>query len=86
MNAAVAATLNAERVAAGYTFEGLADVVGISKRTLMRQLSTTERHIDIHDLAALAGVFGLSPGDVLEMAQERMSRPNMGGPKSNKSA
>jgi transcriptional regulator with XRE-family HTH domain len=74
LNAAVAATLNAERVAAGLTFEGLADLVGISKRTLMRQLSTTERHIDVADLADLAAVFRLTSSDVLRMAEERMGR------------
>lgn len=75
LNAAVAATLNAERVAAGYTFEGLADLSNISKRTLMRQLSTKERHIDIDDLATLAGVFGLTVSEVIGMAQARMDRP-----------
>ena len=75
LNAAVAATLNAERVAAGLTFEGLADLVGtISARTLMRQLSTVERHIDVADLADLARVFRLSSSDVIRMAEERMGR------------
>jgi transcriptional regulator with XRE-family HTH domain len=77
LNAAVAATLNAERVAAGLTFEGLADLVGISKRTLMRQLSTESserRHIDVADMADIAAVFRLTASDVLRMAEERMGR------------
>jgi hypothetical protein len=74
LNAALAATLNGERVASGMTFDGLAAATGISKRTLLRQLSTMERHIDIADAENIAGQFGLSLPDALVMAVARMER------------
>ena len=79
LNAALAATLNGERVASGMTFDELATETGISKRTLLRQLSTTERHIDIDDAARIASAFGLSVVDVLTTATERLDRTLRGG-------
>lgn len=78
LNAALAATLNGERVASGMTFEELASKTGISKRTLLRQLSTTERHIDISHVAVIAGAFDLSVVEVLARAEERMERTRRG--------
>ena len=79
LNAALAATLNGERVASGMTFDELAAKTGISKRTLLRQLSTTERHIDISHVAVIARAFGLSVVEVLARAEERMERTRKGG-------
>ena len=79
LNAALAATLNGERVASGMTFDELAAKTGISKRTLLRQLSTMERHIDIADAANIAAQFGLSLARALDMADERMTRRPRGG-------
>lgn len=79
LNAALAATLNGERVASGMTFDDLAAATGISKRTLLRQLSTTERHIDIADAASIASAFGLSVVDVLAAAEARLDRTRKGG-------
>lgn len=69
LNAAVAAVLNGERVAAGMTFEQLADVSGISKQQLLRLLSTTKRHITLE-----AEKFNTTTPQVIAAAQERMSR------------
>lgn len=74
LNAAVADTLNGERVASGLTFDQLAEATGISKRTLMRLLSKKERHIDVSVLSALAEAFHMSPTQVIRQARERMSR------------
>lgn len=74
LNAALAATLNGERVAAGMTFDALAAATGISKRTLLRQLSTMERHIDVSDVAAIAEQFNLTAVEVFVMAEQRMER------------
>jgi transcriptional regulator with XRE-family HTH domain len=74
LNAAVAATLNGERVAAGLTFDQLATRVGVSKRQLMRLLSSAERDIDVNVLAALAVAFGMKSSDVMTLAEERMRR------------
>lgn len=74
LNAALAATLNGERAAASMTFDELAASTGISKRTLLRQLSTTERHIDIADAANIAAQFGLTLGEALALAEERLAR------------
>lgn len=74
INAAVAATLNGERVAAGLTFDELAARTGISKRTLMRLLSTVERDIDVNVLAAIADVFGLTPAQTIARAEEWQRR------------
>lgn len=78
LNAALAATLNGERVASGMTFDQLAAATGISKRTLLRQLSTMERHIDIADAANIAAQFDLTLGQALAMAEERMTRTHRG--------
>jgi len=76
INAAVAATLNGERVAAGMTFDQLAAATGISKRTLLRQLSSLERHLGIADADTIAAQFNLSLGEAVAMAESRMSRPH----------
>lgn len=81
LNAALAATLNGERVASGMTFDELAAATGISKRTLLRQLSTMERHIDISHVAVMAAAFGVSVVDVLSAAEARMER-GQGGARS----
>lgn len=78
LNAALAATLNGERAAAGMTFDQLAAATGISKRTLLRQLSTTERHIDIADAATIAAQFNLTLADALTMAEARLARTSKG--------
>lgn len=78
LNAALAATLNGERAAAGMTFDQLAAATGISKRTLLRQLSTTERHIDIADAATIAAQFNLTLTDALTMAEARLARTSLG--------
>lgn len=75
LNAAVAATLNGERSAAGKSFQDLADMIGVSKRTMLRQLSTKERHIGTNELDAMAAAFGLTADQVIAMARERMNRP-----------
>lgn len=74
INAALAATLNGERVAAGMTFDQLAAATGISKRTLLRQLSSMERHIGIADAATIAAQFDLTLAEALSMAEARMGR------------
>lgn len=74
LNAALAATLNGERVASGMTFEQLAAKTGISKRTLLRQLSTTERHLDISHVAVIAAAFEMSVPEVLAAAEARLER------------
>lgn len=74
LNGAVAAVLNGERAAAGITFDQLGKDVGLSKRTVLRLLSTTERDIDVEVLAAMAERFGMTPVEVIEAAQKRMER------------
>lgn len=73
-NAAVADTLNGERVASGMTFDDLAKASGVSKRTLMRLLSTKERHLNVEVIATIAAQFNLSPTEVFVRAEERMGR------------
>lgn len=74
LNAALAATLNSERVVSGMTFDELAAATKISKRTLLRQLSTTERHIAIADAEAIAAQFGLSLAEAMTLAEARLAR------------
>lgn len=74
LNAAVAAVLNGERVAAGMTFDQLADASGISKQQLLRLLSTTKRHISLEVLDILAPIFVTTPGRIIASAEERMAR------------
>lgn len=79
LNAALAATLNGERVAAGMTFDVLADATGISKRTLLRQLSTTERALNVADVHTIAAQFHLTVSEVFAMAEARMARVDGAG-------
>ena len=74
LNAALAATLNGERVAAGMTFDELAAASGIPKRTLLRKVSTTERHLNIEDVSAIAAAVGLTVVEVLARAEDRLQR------------
>lgn len=74
LNAALAATVNGERVAAGMTFDQLAAASGIPKRTLLRKVSTTERHLNVEDVAALAAALGLTVVEVLARAEDRLER------------
>lgn len=74
LNAALAATLNGERVRSGLTFDALASKSGISKRQLMRLLSTAERDIDVPVLGALAVVFHTSSSQLVADAEEWRSR------------
>lgn len=74
LNAALASTLRGELAASGMTFDQLATQTGISKRTLLRQLSTMERHIDISHAESIAAQFNLSLGEVLRMAEDRRAR------------
>lgn len=86
LNAAVAATLNGERVAAGMTFDQLAERTGMSKQTLMRLLSTRKRHLTIAAVAAIAEAFGMSVPDVFAHATERMRRPGAIDPATQEAA
>lgn len=79
LNAALAATLNGERVAAGLTFDELATVTGIPKRTLLRKVSTTERHLNIDDVARIAGAVGLTVVEALARAEGRLERQRRAG-------
>lgn len=74
LNAALAATLNGERVAAGLTFDELATVTGIPKRTLLRKVSTTERHLNIEDVRRIADALGVPLVDVMVRAEGRLER------------
>lgn len=73
-NDAVADTLNGERVASGMTFDELAKATGVSKRQLMRLLSTKERHLNVAVIAVIAEQFHISPAQVFARAEERMGR------------
>jgi transcriptional regulator with XRE-family HTH domain len=73
LNAALAATLRAERGATSMTVDQLAAKSGIPKRTLLRLLQA-ERHINTDHLYALAVAFELEPADLIQMAQRRLAR------------
>lgn len=77
LNAAVAATLNGERAAVKMTFDQLAIETGISKRTLLRLLSTTERHIDVQALETIAAALELNVQDVVDAAVARLGRTSL---------
>lgn len=74
LNSALAATLNGERVRNGLTFDALATQSGISKRTLLRLLSTNERDIDVAVLESLAVVFRTTASHLVQQAEEWMAR------------
>lgn len=62
--------LNGERAAAKLSFDELATRTGISRRTLMRLLSSVERDIDINVLAAIAQVFNMTPAEAVARGEE----------------
>lgn len=74
LNAAVAATLKGEMAATKMTFDALAAQTGISKRALLRYLSTMDRDLNVSHMAVIAAQFALTPLDVVRMAQERLDR------------
>jgi len=74
LNAAVAATLKGELAASGLTFDQLALATGISKRTLLRQLSTVERDLSVASIAAIATTFNMTLSEVMEAAERRLER------------
>jgi len=81
LNSALAAILNGERVRAGLTFDSLATASGISKRTLMRLLSTNERDIDVRVLEIMAGVFHTTASKLVLDAEEWRHRGDAAAPK-----
>lgn len=74
LNAAVARTLNGERAASKVSFDKLAETTGISKRTLLRLLSTMERDLDVSVIDRIARALGLTVLDVFTMAEQRIER------------
>lgn len=74
LNAAVAAVLEGERAAAGWTLRELADASGVSYRTLQRLLKSRDRHIDIAVLGQLAEAFHVQPEAIIATARERQAR------------
>lgn len=74
LNAAMAATLNGERVASRMTFDDLSIATGIPKRTLLRKISTTERHLNVEDVRRIASALGLTVIDAITRAEERNRR------------
>ena len=78
LNAAIAATLNGERVALGLTFDDLADKSGISARSLKRYLSSTDRDIKVDVLARVAQAMDISVDEVIRRADQRLDPPPSG--------
>lgn len=74
LNAAVAATLNGERVAQGYTFDQLADMTGISARSLKRYLSGAERDLTVATLGTIAAALDLPLTEVIHRADIWLGR------------
>ena len=74
LNGAVARTLNGERAAAKVSFDELARRTDISKRTLLRTLSTMERDLDLRVIEKIARALGLTSLDVFLLAEQRIER------------
>lgn len=71
LNAAIAATLNGERVAAGLTFDQLAERTGISARTLKRYLSSMERNLTVTVLGDIAVALDIPLSEVIRQSVRR---------------
>ena len=71
MNAALAATLRAERAAKRMTIDQLADRSGIPKRTLIR-LINAERSLNIEHAVSLAEALDLPIEILIERAKARL--------------
>lgn len=83
LNAAIAATLNGERVAAGLSFDELAQRTGISARTLKRYLSSVERHIDVNTLGSISVALDVPLAEVLRSASRRLDRGDTPAPQAD---
>ena len=70
LNAAIAATLRAERAAAGLSQVELSKRSGLGYQTVMR-LEKGERSPSIAQLVAICSVLGLSMSQLVERAEER---------------
>lgn len=73
LNAAVAATLRAEKAAQDMTNDDLADNSGIPKGSVQRYLAA-KRHIDVVTLEALARALHSTPRLIVQAAEERLAR------------
>ena len=69
--AAVAEQLRAERAAKRWTYKELATEAGLTEQTVMRYL-TEKRDIPLPEFAALSDAFGVTPGDLMNRAIERI--------------
>lgn len=69
-NAYVAAELRAERAAKQITYDKLAELTGINRRTLIRLLKA-ERAIDTAHLASLCEALGMDIVDLISAAERR---------------
>lgn len=79
LNAALADTLKGELAASGMTFDQLAAKTAISKRTLLRLLSTKERALKVDYIVAIASAFNLTAGEVFLAAEARLEREHRDG-------
>lgn len=68
---AVARQLQAERVAAGLTYEALGEACGIDKQSTMRYL-LGRRPINMERLGRFADALGIAPEEVLRRAVMRI--------------
>lgn len=69
--AAVAEQLRAERAVKRWTYKELATAAGLTEQSVMRYL-TEKRDIPLPEFAALSDALGVTPGDLINRAIERI--------------
>ena len=71
IQSAIADQLRAERTIQGITLDGLAQKVGVSKITVHRYLHA-QRDIPITTLADICEALGVTMGEIIRRAEERL--------------
>lgn len=71
LSAVVAQQLQAERAAMGWTYKQMAEASGVDQQSLIRYL-TGKREIKTAVLGLLCDALGITPGDLLRRATERI--------------
>ena len=69
--AAVAEQLRAERAVKRWTYKELATAAGLTEQSVMRYL-TEKRDIPLPEFAALSDALGVTPGDLINRAIDRI--------------
>lgn len=71
---ALVVTLNAERLAAGWSLAALGKELGMSEQTMQRYLTRRERDLPVRVLVRTAAIIGVPLSEIVDSAERRVAR------------